>query len=77
MEKLTKFEIAKVIGARAVQLSKGAASTIDIGTLDNAMDIAYEEYRQKMIPFLITRAFPDGNVEEIDPNDDKYRVGTT
>ena len=76
MDKISKFELTKIIGVRATQLSKGAPPMIDIGDLTCAMDIAIAEYRQKVIPFLIIRNLPDGTFAEIDPNDDKYREGT-
>ena len=75
MEKISKFELAKIIGVRAVQISKGAPPMVEIGDMTSAMDIAVAEYEQKVIPFLLIRKFPDGTSVEVNPNEEMYRVG--
>ncbi|CAB3287756.1 DNA-directed RNA polymerase subunit K [Methanocaldococcus lauensis] len=47
--KLTKFEIARILGARSLQLSNGAYTTIET-TLDSSLKIAYEELKQGKVP---------------------------
>lgn len=65
MEGLTKFEITRIIGVRATQIASGAPPTVDIGDLDDAVDIATKEYNANKIPLVLCRTFPDGKVIEI------------
>ena len=53
---LTKFERARIIGARALQISMGAPVIIDVpkGTID-PVDIAMLEYENNLIPITIKR----------------------
>ncbi|MFN3804244.1 MAG: DNA-directed RNA polymerase subunit K [Pyrobaculum sp.] len=60
--RLSKYEIARVVGARATQLAMGAQPLVDIqqlGTTDPVL-IALEEIRQGMLDFIIVRELPDG-----------------
>ena len=61
---ITKYEKARIIGQRALQLSNGSPPTIDIKNMTNHIEIAKEEFRQKSIPFIIRRNFPDGSFQE-------------
>jgi len=65
---LTRFEVAKIIGVRANQLSRGAPPMVDITGLDNALDIATKEYTENVMPFTITRKMPNGEIVDVDPN---------
>ena len=59
---MTKYEITKVIGSRAMQISSGGKPFIPLE--ENMIDsylIALEELKQKKIPFIIKRPFPNGN----------------
>lgn len=51
---LTKYEIARLIGARALQLSMGAPPVIKVST-DSAsfVQVAEQELRQNMIPLKV------------------------
>ncbi len=53
---LNRFEIARIIGARALQLSLGAPPMIEIkkGILD-PIELAKEEFKQDAIPLLVLR----------------------
>lgn len=59
----TKYEIARVIGSRAHQIAAGAPPTVDIGDLDDAVKIAEKEWRERKIPLVIVRKYPDGREE--------------
>lgn len=65
---LTKYDVTKIIGTRASQLDKGATPMIPLDGLDNAYEIALEEFRLKKIPFVIRRTFPNGKTKKINPN---------
>ena len=59
---LTKYEMAKVVGSRAMQIASGGEPFISLES--NMIDsylIAMEELKQKKIPFIIKRPFPNGN----------------
>ena len=48
--------VVQVIGLRAQQLSLGCTPLIKVDAhIDNVIDIAEEEFKQKKIPFLIRR----------------------
>jgi len=64
-DQLTKFEIVRMIGVRATQLSQGSPPTVDIGDLTDCIDIAKKELKAGTIPLIIIRTFPNGKKEEI------------
>lgn len=52
----TKFEKARIIGARALQISMGAPVIIDIPSgLIDPVDIAMLEFESNVIPITIKR----------------------
>ena len=63
---LTRFEKARIMGARALQLSLGAPTFIDIPeTAATSLDIAMEELDQRLIPISIRRVLPNGDFQNI------------
>ncbi|KAJ1649538.1 subunit common to RNA polymerases I, II, and III [Dispira simplex] len=60
---LTKYERAKVLGTRALQLSMNAPPMVDIEGETDAFQIALKELRMRKIPFSIRRNLPDGAYE--------------
>jgi len=67
LPKLTKFEKARVIGARALQLAMGARPLIDVSKLPTKdfVYIAREELMRGVLPFTIVRRLPNGTRELI------------
>ncbi|HEY5735888.1 MAG TPA: DNA-directed RNA polymerase subunit K [Nitrosopumilus sp.] len=64
--RLTKFEKARIMGARALQLSLGAPPFIPIPkTARISLDIAMEELEQRVIPITIRRVLPNGDYQNI------------
>jgi DNA-directed RNA polymerases I, II, and III subunit RPABC2 len=64
--RLTRFEKARIIGARSLQLALGAPPFIKITTImHNPIDIAISELDQKVLPINIRRTLPDGQYEDI------------
>jgi DNA-directed RNA polymerase subunit K len=53
--KLTRYERARIIGARALQISLGAPVLLDIDR-GEPIDLAMEELRQGVIPITVKRA---------------------
>lgn len=63
---LTRFEKARIIGARALQLSLGAPPFIPIPkTARISLDIAMEELEKRVIPIVIRRVLPNGDHQNI------------
>ena len=61
---LTKYEKARIIGKRAMQISKGSPPLVEIGDLESPIDIARKELMERKIPFIIRRPLPDGSYED-------------
>ena len=64
---LTKYEKARIIGARALQISKNSPILIPMENLGGETDpiiIAEMELREGKIPFIIRRYLPDGSYED-------------
>ncbi|MEK6831221.1 MAG: DNA-directed RNA polymerase subunit K [Thermoproteota archaeon] len=63
---LTRFEKARIMGARSLQLSLGAPPFIPIPkTARISLDIAMEELEQRVIPITIRRVLPNGDYQNI------------
>ena len=63
---LTRFEKARIMGARALQLSLGAPPLIEIPeSAATSLDIAMEELEQRLIPISIRRTLPNGDFQNI------------
>lgn len=63
---LTRFEKARIMGARALQLSLGAPPFITIPqTARTSLDIAMEELEKRVIPIVIRRVLPNGDYQNI------------
>ena len=60
--RITKYEMALLIGKRATQLECGATPNIKISSGQSVISIAEEELRQRKIPLIIKR--PIGNTFE-------------
>ena len=66
---LTRFEQARIMGARALQLSLGAPPFITIPKDARiSLDISMEELEKKVIPITIRRVLPNGDYQNIPIN---------
>lgn len=61
---LTKYERARLLGTRALQLSLGAPPMVDVHGETDPLMIAKRELQEKKIPITIRRRLPDGSTEE-------------
>ena len=60
-KKLTRFERARVLGARALQISMGAPVLLDVPELiKSPIELAELELREDVLPISIRRSLPDG-----------------
>ena len=63
---LTRFEKARIMGARALQLSLGAPVFIEIPkNTTTSLEIAMEELKQRVIPIVIKRSLPNNDYQNI------------
>ena len=64
---MTKYERARILGARALQISKNAPILVDVERdkgLWDPLKIAEKELQERKIPFIIRRYLPDGSYED-------------
>jgi len=63
--KYTKYEIARIIGARALQLAMGAPMLLKLSQEDltkirfNTVEIAKKEFEKDLLPITIRRPLPE------------------
>jgi len=65
--KLTRYEKARIIGARALQLALGAPPLVDIEELGvkDPIEIARIELEMGVLPIIIRRKLPGGEFQDI------------
>jgi DNA-directed RNA polymerases I, II, and III subunit RPABC2 len=64
--KLTRFERARILGARALQISLGAPILVELpAKISDPIDIALAELKEEVLPMTIRRALPDGSHQDI------------
>ena len=64
--KLTRFERARIVGARALQISMGAPLLIEVPEGRRAsVDLAMKELEAGVLPITIRRRLPDGMYQDI------------
>ena len=63
--KITRFEKARIVGARALQISMGAPILVDAEENTNPIDIAVTELDANILPITIRRTLPDGTFQDI------------
>ncbi len=66
-DKLTRFEVARIVGARSLQVSLGAPILVKIEQEKfDPVKIAEEEFKECKIPMTIKRTLPNGEVVVVD-----------
>jgi len=61
---LTKYERARVLGTRALQISMNAPVMVDVDGETDPLKIAMKELRERKIPIIIRRYLPDESHED-------------
>jgi len=65
-DKLTRFEKARIVGARALQISMGAPVLLNLdSTARSPITIALMELEEGVLPISIRRSLPDGTSQNI------------
>ena len=68
--KLTRFERARIVGARALQISLGAPILVELpGDISDPVDIALRELEEGALPMTIRRTLPDKTHQDIPLSD--------
>jgi DNA-directed RNA polymerase subunit K/omega len=65
MSRITRFEIARLVTARALQLSFGAPPLVKAESGMSAYGLAKFELVQGVLPLAVIRRYPDGSLEKI------------
>lgn len=64
--RITRFEKARIVGARALQISMGAPLLIEAPKgMTNPIDLALKELELKILPITIRRSLPDASYQDI------------
>ena len=64
--KLTRFERARIIGARSLQLSLGAPILVELpDEVTDSIDIALIELKEDRLPITLRRILPDNSRQDI------------
>ncbi len=64
--KLTRFERARIVGARSLQIALGAPLFIQLPKeLKNSIELAIIELKRKALPISIRRTLPNGIYQDI------------
>ncbi|KAF7879525.1 hypothetical protein EAF04_000720 [Stromatinia cepivora] len=61
---MTKYERARILGTRALQISMNAPILVDQEGETDPLQIAIKELRDKKIPLIVRRYMPDGWYED-------------
>lgn len=70
IKKFTKYEIARMIGSRALQIAMGAPFLIKLSDEDlqkigyNPVEIAKLEFEKDIIPITVRRPMPRSRIKE-------------
>jgi DNA-directed RNA polymerase subunit K/omega len=64
--KLTRFEKARIVGARALQISMGAPILVEVSEgFSSPINIALKELDAGILPMTIRRTLPDDTYQDI------------
>ncbi|KNC56163.1 hydroxyacylglutathione hydrolase [Thecamonas trahens ATCC 50062] len=66
---LTKYERARVLGTRALQISMGAPIMVELDGETDPLHIANKELKARKIPLTIRRYLPDRSYEDVNVSD--------
>eukprot|EP01125_Pyxidicula_operculata_P016406 TRINITY_DN5638_c0_g1_i1.p2 TRINITY_DN5638_c0_g1~~TRINITY_DN5638_c0_g1_i1.p2 ORF type:complete len:159 (+),score=56.88 TRINITY_DN5638_c0_g1_i1:926-1402(+) len=61
---MTKYERARILGTRALQISMNAPIMVDLDGETDPLQIAMKELQARKIPLIIRRRLPNGSFED-------------
>jgi len=59
-DRLTRFEVARLVGARSLQIALGAPVLVSTEDSANPIEISKAEFRNKILPITVKRKLPSG-----------------
>ncbi|MEM2849421.1 MAG: DNA-directed RNA polymerase subunit K [Candidatus Bathyarchaeia archaeon] len=63
---MTKYEKARIVGARALQISMGAPILVKLPeNVKDPVEIALYELERGVLPITVRRKLPDGSYQDI------------
>lgn len=67
-DRLTRFEVARIVGARALQIALGAPLLIKLakGEKFDPIELAKREFMRGVVPITVKRSLPTGEKVVID-----------
>ncbi len=68
--KMARFEKARIVGARALQIAMGAPILTEVTSSSttsssSSIEIALKELKEKVLPITVRRRLPDGTFQDI------------
>lgn len=66
MSDLTRFEVTRLVSARALQIEFGAPTLVKAVKDATPYDVAKLEYSKKVLPMSVIREYPDGTVRRLE-----------
>ncbi|MFH1751523.1 MAG: DNA-directed RNA polymerase subunit K [archaeon] len=61
----SRFEMTRLISARALQLSLGAPALVKVVNDVSMVDLAEKEFEANVLPLSVLRTYPDGRIERV------------
>lgn len=61
---MTKYERARILGTRALQIAMGAPVMVELEGEIDPLEVARKELKERKIPIIIRRYLPDGSFED-------------
>lgn len=66
-DRLTRFEVARILGARCLQISLGAPVLVKVEKEKfDPLALAEDEFKQLRVPMTIKRSLPTGEIIVVD-----------
>ena len=66
MSRLTRFEVTRVLSARALQLSLGAPPLVKGTKTLSMLQAAEKEFEEQILPLSVLRSYPNGNLIRVE-----------
>lgn len=67
--RLTKYEKARVLGTRALQISMNAPVMVELNGETDSLEIAKMELEERKLPLIIRRYFPNNTYKDYPVNE--------
>jgi DNA-directed RNA polymerase subunit K/omega len=68
LDKLSRFERARLLSARALQLALGAPPLVKVQKERTMYELSKREFEEKVLPLTVYRTFPNGTKKVIEWN---------